>query len=438
MLKAKEYSLSMPEDFLQYVWRYRVFQSTDLMTTNHQPLLVYHPGQQNFSGGPDFLNARIKIGDALWCGHVEIHIRSSDWRRHGHTDDGSYKNVILHVVMEHDEDIYLHAPGDLPVLEMKRLIPEKQLERYGHWLGSKTWISCQKQFPAELPLIWTSWKDRLLVERLEQKSSGVLELLHETGGDWAETFYRKLARNFGFKANADAMEMLAASLPYKTVQRHRSDPFQVLAMLYGQAGLLNEMFADEFPNQLRQEYYFLQKKYDLHPLNASIWNYGRLRPFNFPCIRIGQFAQLLVLQEHLLSLFLNSGDISRFRAILDLPAHPYWNDHFRFDTKVGPAMKNKERRPGSDSVDNILINTVAVFLFTYGKHKCSQQHIDTALLILESCNPEHNNIIRKWDELGVQSKNSADTQSLIQLYRVYCTARRCLQCAVGIQLLKKK
>ncbi len=427
----------IPEDFLQYVWRYRAFETKNLKSVTGQSITVRHPGQQNFAGGPDFLNAMINIDGTLWAGHIEIHIRSSDWRRHGHTDDVHYKNVILHVVLEHDEEIYLRYPGDLQVLETKNLIPADQLERYKYWLQSKNWISCERQNPGQTQHIWTFWKDRLLVERLEQKTESIIELLEVCGGDWSETFYRKLARNFGFRANAEAMEMLAASLPYKIIQRHRSDPFQVMALLYGQAGMLNELFSDEYPNQLRQEYHFLQKKYGLHPLNSSVWNYGRLRPSNFPCIRIGQLAALLSQHEHLLSLFLNSKDTAEIRAVLNAPADVYWNNHYRFDTKVESGRIYRERRPGPESLDNILINTVSVFLFAYGKSKGIQELIDRALHILETCPPESNNIIKKWDSLGVPSKHSADTQALIQLYGVYCTTRRCLRCAVGIQLLKK-
>jgi hypothetical protein len=436
MKPAKSDHKSIPEDFLQYIWRYRLFQTQQLRTATGQQLIILHPGQQNFAAGPDFLNARLSIGDTIWSGHVEIHIRSSDWRRHGHDGDEQYKNVILHAVMFHDEEIFLKTPGDLPVFEMHAHIPEHQLERYRHWLSSKTWISCERHLQGEKSIIWTAWKDRLLVDRLEQKSEAVLKTLEEAEGDWSETFYRKLARNYGFKSNADAMESLAVSLPYKLIQRHKSDPFQILAMLYGQAGMLNELFSDTFPASLQQEYYFMQKKYDLHPLDGAIWNYGRLRPMNFPAIRISQFAEVLCSHDHLLSYFLNN-DIDSYRVIFEKPAHQYWNDHYRFDTRAEKSMSNSPKTPGTQTVDNILINTVAVFLFTFGKSKERPDLIENALRILESCKPENNQVIRRWDALGIRSEHSADTQSLIQLYGVYCTARRCLQCAVGIQLLKQ-
>jgi hypothetical protein len=436
MTRKKPDYKGIPEDFLQYLWRYRLFQTHQLKTTTGQPLVILHPGQQNFKAGPDFLNARLNIDNNMWCGHVEIHIRSSDWRRHGHTDDEQYKNVILHAVMIHDEEIFLRTPGDLAVFEMLALIPELQLERYRHWLSSKTWISCERHLKGAQSVLWTAWKDRLLVDRLEKKSEAILKTLEEVGGDWGETFYRKLARNYGFKSNGDAMEILAASLPYKLIQRHKSDPFQILAMLYGQAGMLNEMFSDEFPAALMQEYYFIQKKYQLQPLDATIWNYGRLRPANFPAIRISQFAAVLCSHDHLLSFFLNN-NMESFREVFEKPAHSYWNDHYRFDTFVEQPKKGNPKFPGTETVDNILINTIAVFLFTFGKNKERPDLIETALRILESCKPENNEIIRRWDALGITSEHSADTQSLIQLYGVYCTARRCLHCAIGIQLLKQ-
>ncbi len=273
-----------------------------------------------------------------------------------------------------------------------------------------------------------------------------MDQFQKTGGDWSETFYRKLARNFGFKVNAESMERLAESLPLAVLARHKSDPFQVEALLFGQAGFLQEILADEYPAGLQKEYLFLAHKYDLKAMNTSAWNFGRLRPSNFPTIRIAQFAALVCASEHLFSTILETTETETIRLLFEVDPHEYWNKHYRFDTFVTEDEALEEgrkksnftaRKPGNDSIQNILINTVAVALFTYGKYHQEQKQIDKALHILEICEPEWNVTLRKWSELGQDCKNAADSQSLLQLYNVYCSARKCLQCQVGLKLLKQ-
>jgi hypothetical protein len=437
----------MTEDYLHYIWQYRLFNRPELKTTTGLPLVIIQPGLHNTHGGPDFLNARLKIGTEVWSGHVEIHIRSSDWHRHGHTNDDHYKNVILHAVYTNDEEIYLHHPGDLPIFHLGEYIIGNQWEKYQQWLKNKTWVPCESRIAEVDLLTWRSWKDRLLVERLEEKSNAFLIQYEKTAGDWSETFYRKLARNFGFKVNADAMERLAESLPLSVLARHKSDPFQIEALLFGQAGFLQEIFADEYPNDLQKEFLFLSHKYGLKPMNVSTWNFGRLRPTNFPTIRIAQLAALVCESDHLFSKIIETEELNSIFELFEIEPHVYWLHHFRFDTRMNAADANAEgknrinttsRKPGKDSVQNILINTVAVGLFTYGKYNQNQKQIDKALKLLEICDSEENVILRKWAGLGQICKNASDSQSMIQLYNVYCSARKCLQCQVGLKLLKQQ
>jgi len=425
----------MTEDFLQYIWKYRLFNTTELFTTAGQSVVVYHPGLHNTNAGPDFLNARIKIGEQTWSGHVEIHIRSSDWKRHGHTDNEQYKNVILHVVYENDEEIFLHQEGDLPVLVLQGIFHEEQWQRYVHWLESKTWIPCERQIAGVSKLSWTSWKDRLIVERLEQKSIRIKEVLNQTNNDWQETFYRVVARNFGFKANSEGMEMLAESLPQRILAKHRSDPFQVEALLFGQAGFLEGNFTDDYPKSLKDEYAFLQKKYDLKPINFSVWKMSRLRPSNFPAIRIAQLADLVCKSEHLFSTILEKENLEEISDLFQVQAHSYWLSHYRFDV-VG--SEKPSLRMGSNSVENVLINSVAAVLFTYGQHNSDEKFIDRSQKILELCSAEDNHIMTNWSRLGVKTTNAADSQSLLWLYNEYCAKKRCLSCQVGLELLKKQ
>jgi len=424
----------MTEDFLQYIWKYRLFSTTDLRTVAGQSLAVYQSGLHNTNAGPDFLNSRIKIGEETWSGHVEIHIRSSDWKRHGHTDNEQYKNVILHVVYENDEDIFLHQKGDLPVLVLKGVFHEEQWQRYVHWLESKTWIPCQNQISEVSKLSWTAWKDRLIVERLEQKSLYVKGVFQQTNRDWQETFYRVVARNFGFKANSDGMEMLAESLPQKILAKHRSDPFQVEALLFGQAGFLEENFTDDYPKSLKNEYAFLQKKYELKPINFSVWKMSRLRPSNFPAIRIAQLADLICKSEYLFSVVLETENVEDLRELFQVEAHSYWLSHYRFDSE---GSERPSLRMGSISVENILINSVAATLFTHGQHHDDEKFIERSLKILELCSAEDNHVITNWSKLGVRVSNASDSQSLLWLFNEYCNKKRCLSCSIGLELLKR-
>ncbi len=430
----------MTEDFLHYIWKYRLFNSQELCTASGEKLLVLHPGTHNHHGGPDFLNARIKIGETIWAGHVEIHTRAGDWHHHKHTDDAHYKNVILHAVFENDKQIFLHRPHDLQVFDISTYMRTDQWSQYEGWLQSKTWIPCQAQSAAVDALTWTSWKDRLIVERLEQKSTAVFQQLEKTNGDWSEVFYRLLARNFGFKVNSDAMEMLAESLPQSILAKHKSDPLQVEALLFGQAGFLNEIFSDAYPNDLKTEYAFLQKKYALKTMNMAAWNFGRLRPSNFPTIRIAQLAALVCKSEHLFSSLIEMNNVQDIVKLFEVEAHEYWNSNFRFDARTVSSEFKPERnakRLGEASLQNIIINTVATILFTYGRHRDDENFIDKALQLLEICKAEKNGVIVHWDAIGIKGKNSSESQSLLQLYNNYCRNKLCLQCAVGLKILKK-
>lgn len=429
----------MTEDYLHYTWQYRLFNKPELFTTSGERLIVIQPGIYNRHGGPDFLNARLKIGDKTWSGHVEIHLKASDWHKHGHTEDEHYKNVILHVVYQPDRVIFLHQEGDLPVFDLSTYLIGNQWERYQIWLKNKTWVPCKPSLREVDTLTITNWKDRLLVERLEKKSESFLQLLDETQGDWSEVFYRKLARNFGFKVNGDAMERLAASTPMRILAKHKSDPFQVEALLFGQAGLLGEIFAEEYPSELQREYQFLAKKYGLTPMNSSAWNFGRLRPSNFPTIRIAQFASLVCQSDHLFSKILQLEEIREIPDLLAIETHEYWVDHYRFDAHTEKSSHLKPKtgaRLGADSLQNILVNTIAVILFSYGKFKGEHDQVDKSLRLFEICDAEDNRIIRNWISSGMKVTHSGDSQSLLQLYNAYCANKRCLECQIGLKLLK--
>lgn len=423
-----------PEDFLHYVWKFRLFDRINLQTTEGEELEIFSAGMHNSDSGPDFQNARIRIGDTVWAGNVEVHLSSSDWKKHGHTVDNAYNNVILHVVYRDDVPLILSAGRRVPTLELQNRIPDELYNRYHKLIfGAQTVIPCEASIGQVDSLTLHNWLTRVLVERLEKKSASVITALNLNRGDWEETFYQFLAANFGFKINAVPFELLAKSLPQNILAKHKNNPMQIEALLFGQAGFLTDAFTDEYPLKLKKEYDFLSKKYKLKPIENHLWKFMRLRPQNFPTIRLAQFAALVVNSNHLFSKVL---DIKEVKGLRDLFAavkvNQYWETHYRFDTESAPSAKNL----GPASVDVLLLNTLALFLFSYGKHNQQQYYINRSLQLLEHLPNENNNIITDFTNLGVKIKTAFESQALLELKNNYCNNKKCLQCGVGNKILK--
>ena len=422
----------MNEAFLWYLWKYRLFTKA-LVTTDGDPITVIQPGFQNSDSGPDFFNARVQIGDTLWAGNVEIHIKSGDWIRHGHHHDRAFDNVILHVVFEEDRIIRRPNGQVIPVVTIGDNFEPSRWANYQQLARSKGWIPCEKQINEIDELSILQWLDRLLVDRLEAKTSTIMDLLTESNGDWQETFYRLLARNFGFKVNAIPFELLAKSLPLKILLRHKNNLFQLEALLLGQAGLLEPDFVDPYPRQLYHEYIYLQKKLLIKPLEGHLWKFGRLRPANFPTIRLMQFATLIHKSEHLFLNIIDASSIEELHRLLTVSAGEYWNTHFRPDQYSAFQVKSL----GASAIENILINTIVPFLFMYGKSQGHPALIEKSIKWLETCKAEKNVIIRGWEKLGITAKSAAQSQSLIELKNNYCLPKNCLTCGIGIKLFNK-
>lgn len=422
----------MRESFLHFLWRWRRFDAQQLATTGGQPLEILHPGEWNTHAGPDFFNARLRIGDTLWAGNVEMHLRASEWMAHGHHNDPAYDNVVLHVVLEEDQPVVRHSGERIPCLELEGRIPPAILASWERLEHERAWIPCQSFFKNIPDIVRLNWLDRLLVERLEQKTAAVAEALAATDNHWEEAFYRLLARNFGLKVNAEPFEALARSLPLLILAKHKNDPKQVEALLFGQAGLLDGPFRDEWPAALAQEYRFLRHKYNLFPLAAAQWKFLRLRPANFPTVRLAQFAALVHQSAHLFSKILEAQNLRELEHLFDVQAGAYWNTHFQFDT---PSVK-RPKHPGRDFVHLLIINTIAPFLFHYGKTRDLELFQKRALALLEALPPESNAIIDGWADLGVPARHAYQTQALIHLKTRFCDEKRCLECAIGNAILK--
>jgi hypothetical protein len=423
-----------PEDFLHYVWKFRLFDRINLQTNDGEELEILSAGMHNSDSGPDFHNARIRIGETVWAGNVEVHLSSSDWQKHGHATDNAYDNVILHVVYRDDEPLILTDGRHVPTLELQNRIPADLYNRY-HTLifGNQTIIPCEANIGSVDHITLYNWLTRVLVERLEKRSATVITALNKNRGDWEETFYQFLAANFGFKTNALPFELLAKSLPQNILAKHKNNPLQIEALLFGQAGFLKDDMVDEYPRKLKKEYEFLQKKYQLMPVENHLWKFMRMRPPNFPTIRLAQFAALVVQSNHLFSKLLEIKDVKGLRNLFtEVKVNPYWENHYRFDAESNPSSKNL----GQASIDVLLLNTLALFLFSYGKHNQIQHYINRSLKLLEYLPNENNKIVEDFANLGVKIKTAFESQALLELKNNYCNYKKCLYCGVGNRILK--
>lgn len=420
------------EDFLFYVWQFKVFNHQNLKTIDGQPIELIYNGVLNKDAGPDFQGAKVKIGDTEWAGNVEIHIKSSDWERHNHTQDKAYNNVILHVVYEYDKAVMRNDGTAVPTLEIKPFIYSNIENQYKALVQNLNWIPCEKHLSAVEELYLESWLLRMLIERLEMKSERFLETLTEYKGSWDDAFYIALARNFGFKTNAVPFEMLARSLPQQILARHKNNPLQIEALIFGQAGFLDDSLDDDFHSSLRREYSFLKAKYNLKPIDKYLWKFLRLRPQNFPTLRLAQFSSLVIKSSHLFSKILEVKEPKQIAGLFkELPVSPYWQTHYRFDRQA----EGVSVQLGSTSVNNILLNSVAVTLFSYGTYTDDHAIKDRALNLLETIPFEANQITRRFLEVGVKKGNSDRSQALLHLKKSYCDLKKCLNCAVGTKIV---
>ncbi len=368
----------MEEAFLHFLWKYRLLSGT-LKTTEGEEILIENPGLHNHDSGPDFLTAKIRIGGTLWAGNVEIHTLASDWIKHKHQHDKNYANIILHVIYDNDKNLNLNSPA----LEIKNHINPDMYEKYLELINNKNWVPCAKLASGVDHFIWQQWKNRLLVERLEKKFNEIKTLLIKYQNSWEEVFYVQIARNFGLKVNSGPFELLAKSLPLKTLARHKQSLLQTEALLFGQAGLLEESFSDAYPKTLQKEYKHLRHKYHLQPVDANLWRFLRLRPANFPHIRIAQFAQLIHKSTSLFSYVIESAALGDIRNLFIIKASDYWKTHYRFDKTTQP----KDKFLGNTAINLIMINTVAPFLFAYGKEKGNETLRERALHYLTEFHP---------------------------------------------------
>lgn len=417
----------MTERLLQYIWQFQYYNKGELSTAAGEPLQILFPGQFNTNQGPDFSDAKIKIGATTWAGTVELHINTSDWKKHNHQQDNNYNNVILHVVWEDDT-----KANELPVLELKSRVPKVLLQRYEELMLSSSFIPCEKMIHTVRDITWKSWKERLLAERLLRKAAVVETYLRQNSYHWEATFWWLLARNFGMKVNADAFEAVARSLSINILAKHKNQIHQLEALLLGQAGLLQENFTEDYPVMLQKEYAFYKNKYGLQPINNPVFSL-RMRPGNFPAVRLAQLAMLVHHSVHLFVEIKEAAEVKNVKSRFDITANDYWHYHYRFDEHS--AFRKKKL--GTAMIDNIVINTIAPVLFAYGNYHNEQLYKDKALQWLEETTAESNVITKGFEKLGLENRTAYDSQALIELKNNYCHPKRCLDCGVGNAILKQ-
>ena len=426
------------EQLLHYVWKHKIFPLMPLRTTSGQPVEVIDPGLPNPNAGPDFFNAKLKIDNMLWVGNVELHAQASDWFRHGHDRNTAYDNVILHVVGVSDCEVH-RTNGDV-IAQLQLCCPESVRCRYAELRQAEAYPPCHSILSSLPKLTVHSWLSALQVERFERKAQDIAVRLERCNNHWEDVFFITLARNFGFGLNGDTFETWAGLLPFRALGKHRNDLFQIEAFFYGLAGLLEETFLkkeqeDEYSLRLCKEFRYLQHKFEIgQGMDATLWRFLRLRPENFPTVRLAQLAYLYQRGDKLFSRLLEAGTLAEVRTLLEVGTSSYWESHYLF----GRTSSQKKKTMGERSKNLIIINTVVPFLYTYGLHKADEGMCERAGRFLEELKAEDNHIIRSWSAAGLPVVSAADSQALIQLQKEYCDRRKCLYCRFGYEYLRHK
>lgn len=422
----------MTENLLHYLWRNSLYHFNQIKTFDGRELRIIHPGYPHQDAGPDFKEAIIRIDDFVWAGDVEIHVKSSDWRKHGHDKDLKYQSVILHVVFEHDAEVFYENSEAIPVLELKKYVPQNLLDEYQRLTLSTNELPCKAQLPHIPDLQFTSFLSTLSTERLIRKQNTVMKMLRSCQENWEEVFFRLLAIAFGFKTNTAAFEELSKSTPFKYIQKHEQVKMQIEALLFGQAGMLGQYCEDDYFIGLSQEYQFLKYKYRLTGIHEKSWNYLRTRPQNFPSLRISQLADLLYKKGAILNLCIENADIGFLKSIFTCHANPYWETHHSF----GIEITKQSVSLGEKAAESLIINAVVPLLFSYGSFHGREELQIEALSLLEKMDFEENRITKFYRSSGFPRRGALFSQAILELRNMYCVKKRCLYCQIGKYILR--
>ncbi len=420
----------MQEALIHYIWRNSLFDKNEFIADTGEKISIVETGMHNSDGGPDFTNARIRINDTLWAGNVEIHKKTSDWNHHKHHTDAAYDNVVLHVSIENNNACINSQGRRIPSIQIS-FDPEIE-ERYKHLIADDSFIPCHKSLSTLNTSLIYFWLSALTIERLSEKTASIQELLKSTKNNWEEAYYINLARSFGLKINALPFELLTKATPLKITTKHRHSLFELEALFFGQAGFLQKPLLDDYHESLYKEYQYLKQKYALKEIEVHLWKYLRLRPSNFPTIRIAQFCSLIYKTHRLFSNTMESQTSEELLETYSCSVSNYWKNHYKF----GKEAEFKNKPIGLSTRMSLIINTIIPFMFTYGNHKNREQLKEKAIHLLEMIPAEKNKIIDKWSEYQVKCRHAGDSQALLQLTNRYCSHKQCLDCQIGNLVLR--
>jgi hypothetical protein len=422
----------MKENLLHFVWKLKLFSTSQLKSTNGEIIEIISAGTANPNSGPDFLNAKLVINQQLWAGNVEIHLNSSDWYVHNHENDENYDSVILHVVWDHTVDVFRKTNQPIATLELKNYISKELLNNYQQLFSkNKNWINCEKDIVSIDPFIFTNWLERLYVERLEKKAEQIQNSVTKLNNNWEAALFVLLAKNFGLKINAEAFMNFANSFDFSIVRKASNNLEQLEALFFGQTGMLSNDYESEYFKKLKKEYNFLKVKFQLKPISNGQVQFFRLRPNNFPTIRLSQLAMVYHHHQNLFSKIIETETIKEFYELFDEATSTFWETHYTFETTSKKSIK-KITKP---FIDLLLINTIIPMKYLYLK-SLGKSDLSSVLIIIALVKPEKNMIISKFNELNIKSSTALETQALLQLKNEYCNKQLCLQCAIGNELLK--
>jgi hypothetical protein len=423
----------MKEDFLHFVWKEQLFDAAVLKTEDGQLVQIIDKGQYNHNAGPDFFNCQIQFDNIIWAGNIEIHIKSSDWYKHNHQDDHSYDNVILHVVLVHDMNVHRKDRSIIPTITLQNRFYQESLSRYQRFFQSNSMVyPCRPYLEKMEETIIRKMLSSCLTDRLESKNKIILEQLTQTKNNWDESFYHLLAKSFGFKVNAVPLQLLAESIPLTIIERESNELFKIESLLFGVGGLLQTTTDDPYVIKLKKEFEHQQNKYKLQSLHPAIWKFGKLRPPNFPTIRIAQFAMLLYRQKRIFKRCLNASTLESLQLIFSIEASEFWTTHFHFEKSSNANSKLL----GIESINNIIINVVIPFCYAYGKHIGSKTLLDKSIEWLNQIKPEKNKYTEIWEQSNYKFSNAGETQGLIELNNMYCVKNKCIHCTIGSSVMK--
>ena len=422
----------MKEDFLHYVWQYKKFDFSNLTTIAGESLTIINGGSYLQQAGPDFFSAQINIGNQKWAGNIEIHIKSSDWYLHQHEKDSNYDNVILHVVWEHDSPIFRKDNTEIPTLELKHYVAKGILENYNSLSSPKSWINCENQISSVEAFIFSNWQERLFFERLERKAIPIEQLLHDTENDWEAVLFCMLAKNFGLNTNGETFLKIAKAIPFSVIRKESFEVENLESLFFGTADLFPTDVQDNYTKDLKNRFDYISQKHQLKKIIIEPVQFFKHRPDNFPTIRLAQLAMLYYKEHNLFSKLNTAKTLEELYHLFEISTSDYWLTHYQFD-KESPK---KKKQFSKSFIDLLVINTIVPIQFAYAKSQ-GKEVSESLLNLIREIDPEKNVIMEKFSGFGIKPINAFETQSLLQLKNEYCNLGKCLQCAVGIQLLKQ-